>query len=1044
MASKKPQFPVNAPAGVRKDVDPMRQTSEMADEGKNWVFFDGVVRPRPAMTPEEFGTAEVDSWQQVYNTGDKSGYHLTAYCQMNNGTIIASFINAALTTQVLSYSTDMGQHWQDTAHHPRSSVTNTYTKLMRIFDGKLWMFDLFNDVDSIMRCSSNPNTHTPVEYIYRGDLTNFPTSISFTTLGPCEWDANLIDPVWFPLSPYYAGTLNAWRYDMRLDATTGHLIVADYRASSGAPATWGLKNAQTTTNWATDSYWIDGDVIGQPVSGATTTQPTIVGDQWLAWGATTAPFGIPYITVKNYLYISSLVYSSSSGKFEFGAEDAGLKLFEGQYGNDYSKEVINIGPHEGLQAYGVSNGTFCVLEDTTYIELIVPVEAVSAADSSLRTIDIWKFTLNNAADAEPHRISEEVLYTFQGSEVTDELDTIMWDLRNVSGRLAVFAYDYGDNAMRGMTSDDDGVSWKITSKGGPSAASASYRNPGWAWNDSTLNHFVDIITGENAPHTADEWARDEIWLSPTSGGGGQLGDVAGMYQMDMDDEDEVIVVGTTRQLLRLNRATNKWDRLSADHSETSGADPWYQNGTDVPPLGVSSDRTEYASGTTINGVYGANPWVFRSFQSQDDTYLLATNGQCRPICYNYGMIDGFARRMGEVPLGDPNDIPGWDPDTEPEGHLRTGNLAPVAKCMAVGANRVLLGNIPAISGSAIDMSAFNDHDRGWGLVQTSLLGDTPGDIVGMSELSALSVAVYKEDAIYQAIAQTEFLGVAAPFRFELSKGGVPGPCGPNAILRNYDGKHIFLARDGGVYLYDGVAPIDTGRNVRRMIQGKIDLNFLGKSWGLVDTERKLVWLFYPAKGGLVNQGVVISTDQGYPFPIWPLALPQGWDFAAGGAVFLDDDISIGDVGLLGDYTTQTLSSFSSGKQNIIMGTRGNTWFSQKWEDDGDYTDANLPINIDLLGGWVTPGGAHRWTADELYHIFSSPDPEMELMITLEAQQFGEEILKSSAVPLSAGRLRRRTRHRISGTQFRVRMQGAINRIFRWGGGILTAKRSGER
>jgi hypothetical protein len=564
------------------------------------------------------------------------------------------------------------------------------------------------------------------------------------------------------------------------------------------------------------------------------------------------------------------------------------------------------------------------------------------------------------------------------------------------------------------------------------------------YNDVTRQHFVARFPdSRSSPYDHTDVAREEIWLAPTTGGPSRYGDITSMTQMDMDDEDSVVVAGATKSILRLDRGNQEWDRITADHSETVGTDPWTGSG-DIPPLSAADDRSEYVSGTSIDGTYGTHPWVFRSFEAQGNTFLLGTNGQCRPICYHYSMAGGFARRMGEVPPGDPNDVDPWDPDSWPIGYLQAGNLAPVARCIAVGANRVLLGNLPSVSPSAVEVSAFNDPDRGWGLEQITLLGDTPGEIVGMNELSALSVAMYKTDAIYQAIAQTEFLGVAAPFRFELSKAGISGPCSPGSILRNYDGKHIYLARDGGVYMYDGVAPIDGGRNVRRMIQGKIDLNYLGKAWGLVDTERKLVWFFYPSKSGLVNQGIVISTDQGYPWSIWPVELPIGWDFSAGGAIFLEDDITIGDVEELNAYGSATLGSFSSGHQQILMGTRANTWFTQKWEDDGDYSDSNLPINIDLLGGWLTPGGAHRWTADELYHIFSSPDSEMEMLVTLESQQFGEEILKSKAVPLSAGRLRRRTRHRISGTQFRVGIKAGITRLFHWGGGMLTAKRSGDR
>jgi hypothetical protein len=314
----------------------------------------------------------------------------------------------------------------------------------------------------------------------------------------------------------------------------------------------------------------------------------------------------------------------------------------------------------------------------------------------------------------------------------------------------------------------------------------------------------------------------------------------------------------------------------------------------------------------------------------------------------------------------------------------------------------------------------------------------------MNEISALSVAMYKTDAIYHAIAQTEFLGVAAPFRFELAKAGISGPCSAASVLRNFDGRHIYLARDGGVYMYDSVAPIDAGRNVRRMIQDKLNYNELGRVWGMADVQRKLVWFFYPAEGGLVNHGIVISTDQGYPWPVWPIKLPQKWNFTTGSSVLLTDDITIGDIGRLGDYTEETLASFSTGERTMLMGLKDNAWLKQKWFDDGDYSDNGIPLDIDLETGWMTPGGVQINTADELYHIFSSPDPEQELEVRLKAQQVGQNIRYSNWSKLSAGKLRRRTRSRVSGIQFAMQMRGAISRMFNWGGGAMTIVKTSKR
>lgn len=1060
MASKKPQHPIPPPnTGVRKDVNKLVQTAEMAEEGTNCLYFDGVIRPRPAMTAQEFGTQESDAWKLLYEDGDIAGYHLTAYVQMDNGTIIGNFVNTAQTAQQIYYTTDMGISWQVTAHHPNASPTNTFTKAMYIFGGYLFMFELFDNVHADYQCLPDPTIHVPVEKLYRADLSAFPTTLTFTTLGPIEIDAGLYQVG--ISSPYYCSAF--WpECEITYDSTTGHLLVMHQRSTSGLPMTWGLKNALTTVNWATDWYFVDGDIRALLVEGAWFVQPWYVNREWLVASYLQAPFSFPFITVKNTLWIREFTYQSGSGEFEYGTQEENLVVSEIQTGADVNNHIINIGPHGELSGYGAARRGVG-LEDTTYSEFVVlfgggVVPTAPAGQNggngdphggplelSIENIyDAWKFRLASPDDGDPIILDQEILKTWPAG---NNFGMQLFDLFLSAGRLATYFQTEGTGPwdVYGTSSDDDAETWKDTAVGDFDITYNTIDKP--VYNETTKQHFIaDSLDGYAHTKNANEMGVTKLWLAPTTGGESNLGATTAMFQMDMDDEDAVVVQGTTKHLLRLDRNTGLWNRLSANHSETVDNAPtgsWYDLG-DIPPLGVSNDRSEYVSGTTIDGTYGTHPFVFRSFEAQGNTFLLATNGQCRPLCYHYSMNGGFARRMGEVPLNDPNDLPDWDPLSFPIGYLRTGNLAPVARCMAVGANRVILANLPSSSPYGVEVSGFNDPDRGWGLEQFTLLGDTPGEIVGMNELSALSVAMYKTDAVYQVIAQTEFLGVAAPFRFELSKAGISGPCSPGSILRNFDGKHAYLARDGGVYMYDGVAPIDGGRNIRRMIQGNIDLNALGQTWGMVDTERKLIWFFYPAKNGLVNRGIVISTDQGYPWPVWPVELPGGWNFAAGGAVFLEDDITIGEVGRLGDYTDETLGSFSSGHQQLLMGTESNVWFSQKWIDDGDYSDSGKPIRIELLNGWTTPGGAHRWTADEVYHIFSSPDPEMELLCTLKAQQFGEEIIDSKAVPISAGRLRRRTRHRISGLQFAVELKGAITRFFSWGGGVMTAKRSGDR
>jgi hypothetical protein len=987
MASKKPEIQIPPPAtGVRRDVDPLVRTPEMASEGDNVVYFDGTIRPRPALQKEIddpiTGLPVVADWTRIYESAapDDEPVNWAAVTSQN-------YILVALNSDEWRMSTDNGVTWFDPGIDLPFGVGP-------LTESPIWMQQFGDNLYAI----------TPNGGLNVAPVSTLPTSLTWTELTSTG-----------PSIAYGNQHLRSY-WDEAHDA----LVILSSRSAQYYPHVWAFYNLTGATSYADfdPPYSLSPATIDPEISYSDGAGEW-VQEKWHV---------IPV-----YKYVAPGTYRpvQKFHAFRFEWDD---DLGEYVYGS--TPEIMDLGRGTDFNPFGFPLNTTtrigrCPLDTKTGGRVVFPATSQFAETDGTKSyigsvrmddngfvedsIEVVQEFIFNGAALVPHSTEKKLLYLFDNGDAYTTLPLL-------------------------IASSDNGTSWLEFLKEIDPPQDLFYASWQLIASDVSDNHFglVAGITGVSTRH--------ELWALPSSGDNGQLGEVTTAFQSNMDDEDNVLFVGTTRAIARLDRSTNLWTRITATQDETVDTGTlgqWADDG-DIPPLSVSEDDAAYENGVTLDGTYGENPWVFRTASAQGKTFLIGTNGQCDPVCYNEDMEGGFARRLGEVPPGDPNDLPLFDPLSFPAGYLRIGNLAPKARCLAVAANRVLLGNLVNGSPYGIDVSGFNDQDRGWGLEQYTLLGDTPGGIVSMNEISALQVAVYKTDAIYHAVAQTEFLGVAAPFRFELSKAGISGPCSPASVLRNHDGRQIYLARDGGVYLYDGVAPLDGGRNIRRMVQRDIALNDLGKSWGMIDTQRKLAWFFYPTASGLVNRGIVVSTDQGYPWQVWPVQLPDGWNFVAGLDAILERDITMEQLGPFGSYTEETLSSFGSADREMIMAMKQNVWFSQKWDDDGSFTDSGIPIKVLLETGWTTPGGVSITTADEMYHIFSSPDPEQELEVRLKAQQVGQNIRYSNASPLYSGKLRRRTRHRVSGVQFAVELSGTIHRMFNWGGAVIKAVKGGER
>lgn len=1025
MASKKPQYTIPAAnTGVRKDVDPLIADQTMAIDGQNVIYFDGTIKPRPALDVAIENKVGINNWQELFGPTDAALLGLTGsalvtamYESDDEEFILIAVV--AESDRIFAYSLDKGATWQEsTLGWPDP---NAYVNEIIVADGYIFINGSY----------INPMIPDIVNhYIWRGSAATLP-------LGTGSWTELYSDFTNF-------GRTGIFVYDSTEDAVLW--IFTEVTLGPGYISTiWNcvqISDATTVSpSDATIADSVDFGELGYTVNG----EPLWINRSHIVFIYRLQP--TPWLSPSSRAIGTGII--STLGGF-----DSGVFAFD--------SSAFQIAP---LWQDNTADG------GTTYNPLSIPsVEldsSKSKSPSQIINIDdsqigfIYLAGFQNTLDTGSQFIG---VLEFDDGVFGDYLDPVKvipppatsYHRDYASAKTAekvVFVYGEDDSAALPAyeVSSDNGTTYLGSPENEITLAGDAYSIEVY-FNDVTDTHLMSIGAYDGVDY------HPYVYMMPTSSGKNKIGGVTSIFQVDLDDEDDALVVGTTSSIARLDKDNNVWTRITASQFDyidgATGDDPEgpytpdgvYTWDYDIPPLSVAPGDPDYVSGLTIDAVYGQNPWVFRATEASGKTFLLATNGQCYPLIYHSEMNGGFARRLGEVPANDPNYkeiIAGsWD---DINGWLSTGNLAPRGRCMAVAANRVLLANNPTGSPFEVNVGGFNDPDRGWGTTnsQLVLLGDTPGSIVTMEEISALQVAIYKEDAIYHAIAQTEFLGVSAPFRFELAKAGVSGPCSPASVLRNFDGRQIYLARDGGVYMYDGVAPLDGGRNIRRMIQNDIDLNQLGKCWGMVDRQRKLVWFFYPGRNQQINKGLVISTDQGYPWPTWPVALPNGWNFTCGAEINLSSDAALGDLGEFGTYGEDTLSTFSHGQTAMITGRETGVFFSQKWEDDGDFSDSGLPIECKFSGGWMTPGGLQIHTADELYHIFSSPDPEQEIQVRLRAQKIGQNIVASPWRDLTASKPRRRTRHRVSGVQFGVDIKAKASRTFSWAGAVMTASSGGR-
>lgn len=484
-----------------------------------------------------------------------------------------------------------------------------------------------------------------------------------------------------------------------------------------------------------------------------------------------------------------------------------------------------------------------------------------------------------------------------------------------------------------------------------------------------------------------------------------------VHQLDTNLVEDQIVMATQKGWLKLDSGTGTWTNITEDGNGLTGAS--------------RKSRT-----------------VFRGFVGSDGTtyYLLGTNGVDIPKAY----------KSGESP----------DVYTDFTGD----GLPSYAKAMCISANRVVLANGPEGSPYGINCSDPLDFNDGWDGLGVTWLADTQGPITALLELNPIQFTVFKTDAIYHGVSQVEFQGVAAPFRYELVKPGIIGPPAPHCVLQTHRGEQLYLGHDGGVYLYDGMAPQDIGKHVRQIVEGQCDFDNIEDSWGMIDNIKRLAYFFYPTTGGAMNRGVCINLDNG---AAWEVQLPPNWNAACGAPLFYTTGVTWDEMTLTWDEMNVSWDSLSTSQHHIFFAIEADVWYKQRWDALKSYTDGGIPIHCVWRPGWALLGEPDRYaTLHGMKHLMSELAPGQEFFVTAYGMD-DEMVVDTGAVKdygggllpgadrdgandyesqdtLTTESMGYTTEFAMTAQRFTYEVDAQITRRFSWSGALARFKQRGYR
>ncbi len=417
------------------------------------------------------------------------------------------------------------------------------------------------------------------------------------------------------------------------------------------------------------------------------------------------------------------------------------------------------------------------------------------------------------------------------------------------------------------------------------------------------------------------------------------------------------------------------------------------------------------SGTALTGS-PTQQQVFRVFQKAGATHLLGIN--------------------------EADVLQKWDGNAAT--YSAAGGSPPKARCMAINARHVLLGNLKSgatISPVGVDVSANADFETGWGSTQTELLADTPGDIMGMSEHGNLLTVIYKTDAIYKAIA----VGAVDSFEFTLALAidEKSGPCSTLNIVKLSEGADAYLGNDGAPRIYDGASsPFEFSAAASRWIKDNANFSALRRSFGFYDPLIKLIYfVFVEQNKGDTNLAAVIDPKTG-------VFHPYRWDtlrFSAGIMLNASTGLTISEmVGTLADQEL-TLAEFETIEPRLILGEIG----GQSYKDSA-LTDNGVAITNFWEGGLQSLGNGRLFkTVQFIDHEFVKAAAAQAVTVKLGKSQYGETRTLTTGKTLAVGgNGPYRTSHRITARKISMRMEANATQAVKYKGSTAVIVERGER
>jgi hypothetical protein len=331
-----------------------------------------------------------------------------------------------------------------------------------------------------------------------------------------------------------------------------------------------------------------------------------------------------------------------------------------------------------------------------------------------------------------------------------------------------------------------------------------------------------------------------------------------------------------------------------------------------------------------------------------------------------------------------------------------GDYPPRAKAMMVLGDRMLLGNLTqnsdggttytgALGPQCVAVSNSQTPDAGYSTALVAQLQDTPGQIVAMMEMGNLQGAIYKDDAVYLATAQSDIF----PFTFPL-KAVVPGPISPRAVVRVNDSLHVYLATNGDVMSFDGVSVTPMGRHIQRYVLDNWNRLLAIRAHGWYDHENnEVVFMFPDSMTGDDTRGINIRiTDS--PATLWPYRFTS-YKITAGIRAVLPGGTRFSDLSATAISTlTLPLSEYNALGTSLIMAESGGQPFTNTGTTDNGgsipaFIESGLiSLLVQQFIGLTPMNPSDTWKSIQyMDFVFFQPPSTQTITVDLQGTSYGE-------------------------------------------------------